>query len=103
MFMALFNAGWFVESLWTQTLVVHMIRTEKIPFIQSRASLPVIIITTTAIFVGTIVPYTKLGVSLGMYAMPAVYFIWLFVIILAYMCLVTLLKKLYIKKYGELL
>lgn len=103
MFMALFNAGWFVESLWTQTLVVHMIRTEKIPFIQSRASLPVIIITTTAIFIGTIVPYTKLGVALGMYAMPAVYFIWLFAIILAYMCLVTLLKKLYIKKYEELL
>ena len=103
MFMALFNAGWFVESLWTQTLVVHMIRTEKIPFIQSRASLPVIIITTTAIFIGTIVPYTKLGVALGMYAMPAVYFVWLFAIILAYMCLVTLLKKLYIKKYGELL
>ncbi|SCI73074.1 Magnesium-transporting ATPase%2C P-type 1 [uncultured Clostridium sp.] len=103
MFMALFNAGWFVESLWTQTLVVHMIRTEKIPFIQSRASLPVIIITTLAIFVGTIVPYTKLGVALGMYAMPALYFIWLFAIILAYMCLVTLLKKLYIKKYGELL
>lgn len=103
MFMALFNAGWFVESLWTQTLVVHMIRTEKIPFIQSRASLPVIIITTIAIFIGTIVPYTKLGVALGMYAMPAVYFVWLFAIILAYMCLVTLLKKLYIKKYGELL
>ena len=103
MFMSLFNAGWFVESLWTQTLVVHMIRTEKIPFIQSRASLPVIIITTMSIFIGTIIPYTKLGLALGMYAMPAIYFIWLLAIILAYMCLVTLLKKLYIKKYGELL
>ncbi|MBM6838733.1 cation transporting ATPase C-terminal domain-containing protein, partial [Clostridium saudiense] len=85
MFMSLFNAGWFVESLWTQTLVVHMIRTEKIPFIQSRASLPVIIITTMSIFIGTIIPYTKLGLALGMYAMPAIYFIWLLAIILAYM------------------
>ena len=69
--MALFNAGWFVESLWSQTLVIHMIRTPKIPFIQSRASLPVLTLTTIAIFIGTIIPYTNFGKILGMSPMPA--------------------------------
>ena len=103
LFMALFNAGWFVESLWSQTLVIHMIRTPKIPFIQSRASLPVLTLTTIAISIGTIIPYTNLGKILGMSPMPAVYFLWLGSMILAYMILVTILKKLYIRKYGELL
>ena len=63
--MALFHAGWFVESLWSQTLVIHMIRTPKVPFIQSRASLPVLVITTIAIIVGTVIPYTPLGAGFG--------------------------------------
>lgn len=103
LFMALFNAGWFVESLWSQTLVIHMIRTSKIPFIQSIASLPVLILTTIAILVGTIIPYTNLGKILGMSPMPAIYFLFLIAIISAYMLLVTILKKLYIRRYGEFL
>ncbi|MEG0086697.1 MAG: cation transporting ATPase C-terminal domain-containing protein, partial [Niameybacter sp.] len=103
LFMALFNAGWFVESLWSQTLIIHMIRTPKIPFIQSRASLAVGVVTTVAIGIGTIIPYTSLGTVLGMYAMPPVYFVWLIGIIVAYMMLATLLKKIYVRKYGELL
>lgn len=103
LFMAVFNAGWFVESLWSQTLVIHMIRTPKIPFIQSRASLPVIGITMLAIGIGTIIPYTTLGAALGMHAMPPIYFLGLIIIIICYMALATLLKKIYIRKYGELL
>ncbi len=103
LFMALFNAGWFVESLWSQTLVIHMIRTPQIPFIQSKASLPVTLITTLAILVGTLIPYTTVGTALGMYRMPPVYFVWLIGTILCYMILATLLKKLYVRKYGELL
>ncbi|MEG0794097.1 MAG: magnesium-translocating P-type ATPase [Anaerovoracaceae bacterium] len=103
LFMGLFNAGWFVESLWSQTLVIHMIRTPKIPFIQSRASLPVLCITTIAITIGTIIPYTPFGRGLEMFPLPVSYFPWLIGMILCYMALATVMKKVYIKKYGELL
>lgn len=103
LFMAIFHAGWFVESLWSQTLVIHMIRTPKVPFIQSRASLPVILFTTIAIIIGTIIPYTNFGIKMGMSPLPAVYFLWLVVTIFAYMVLVTILKKMYARKYGQLL
>ena len=102
-FMALFNTGWFVESLWSQTLVVHMIRTPKIPFIQSRASLPVLLFTTLGITIGTCLPYTPIGTFLGMYPMPPIYFAWLLGMIILYMALATLLKTRYAKRYGELL
>ena len=102
-FQALFNAGWFVESLWSQTLVIHMIRTPKIPFLQSRASLPVLLVTTAGMVIGTLIPYTPLGALLGMYPMPAIYFLWLVGMIVLYMLLATLLKKLYARRYGSLL
>jgi len=103
LFMSLFNAGWFVESLWSQTLVIHMIRTPKIPFIQSRASLPVLLFTTAGIIVGTVIPYTGLGAVMGMYPMPFAYFPWLVGMILLYMVLATLLKTRYARRYGSLL
>ena len=103
LFTALFHAGWFVESLWSQTLVIHMIRTPKVPLIQSRASLPVLAVTTIAIMIGTVIPCTPLGTNLGMTALPAVYFIWMIGMILAYMTLITIIKKLFVKKYGDLL
>ncbi|MFT8888307.1 MAG: magnesium-translocating P-type ATPase [Ethanoligenens sp.] len=103
MFISLFNAGWFVESMWSQTLVIHMIRTPKVPFIQSRASLPVLLSTCAAIVAGTIVPYTPFGMVLGMSALPTAYFPWLIVMILGYMLLATLIKTMYQKRYGELL
>lgn len=102
-FMGLFHAGWFVESLWSQTLVIHMIRTPDIPFIQSRASWQLTTLTTLGIAVGTIIPYTAFGKALDMVAMPAIYFPCLIVIIILYMILATILKKAFIKRYGELL
>lgn len=103
LFVSLFNAGWFVESLWSQTLVIHMIRTPKIPFIQSRASLPVLLFTSASIIIGTVIPYTVFGKILQMSAMPAFYFPWLVGMILCYMLLATFLKTMYKRKYGELL
>jgi Mg2+-importing ATPase len=103
LFMSLFNAGWFVESLWSQTLVVHMIRTPKIPFIQSRASLPVLLLTSAGIAAGTIIPYTAFGGMMGMRPMPLTYFPWLIGIIILYMVLATLIKTMYAKRYGALL
>lgn len=102
-YMALFQAGWFVESMWSQTLVIHMIRTPKIPFIQSRASFPVIAITFSGIILLTVIPFTNFGNMLGLAPLPFEYFWWLGATIILYMALVTLLKKLYIKRYGELL
>ncbi|HCD42157.1 MAG TPA: magnesium-translocating P-type ATPase, partial [Lachnoclostridium sp.] len=102
-YIAVFQAGWFVESMWSQTLVIHMIRTPKIPFIQSRASLPVTLLTFTGIAVLTIIPFTALGASIGLAALPPVYFAWLALTILLYMVLVTIFKKLFVRRYGELL
>ena len=103
LFTALFHTGWFVESLWSQTLVIHMIRTPKIPFIQSRASLQLGLLTTLGIAIGTILPYTWLGTQLEMLSLPFEYFPWLIGTILLYMGLATALKKIFVWKYGELL
>ena len=102
-FVALFNTGWFVESLWSQTLVIHMIRTPKIPFLQSRASLPVLLSTALGITLGTCLPYTPIGTFLSMHPMPPVFFAWLVGMILLYMALATLLKTNYSRRYGHLL
>ncbi|WP_240915982.1 magnesium-translocating P-type ATPase [Erysipelothrix sp. HDW6C] len=102
-YMAMFHAGWFVESMWSQTLVIHMIRTPKIPFIQSRASTPLTLMTFAGIIALTIIPFTGFGRMLGFVALPGVYFAYLALTILGYMILVTILKKFYIRRYGELL
>ena len=96
---SLFNTGWFVESLWTQTLIIHMIRTKKIPFVQSRASSPVIAMTVIALIVGTIIPFTALGGALQMTELSTSYFGILIITVIAYMLLCQLVKKIYIGKY----
>ncbi len=100
---ALFNAGWFVESLWSQTFVIHALRTPKVPFLQSRASFAVTAVTGFGILCGTLLPYTPLGVHLDMGKPPAVYFLWLAFTVAAYLALVTAFKKIYIRRFGELL
>ena len=102
-YIGMFQAGWFVESMWSQTLVIHMIRTPKLPFIQSRASAPVTLLTMTGIAVLTVIPFTALGTELGLVALPASYFAYLIPCILLYMMLATSLKKAYVRHYGELL
>ena len=102
-YIGMFQAGWFVESMWSQTLVIHMIRTPKLPFIQSRASAPVTLLTMTGIAVLTVIPFTPFGTALGLVALPASYFAYLIPCILLYMMLATSLKKAYVRYYGELL
>ncbi|MDR2962055.1 MAG: magnesium-translocating P-type ATPase [Bacteroidales bacterium] len=102
-YIAMFQAGWFVESMWSQTLVIHMIRTPKIPFIQSRASLPLTLITFTGIAFLTTIPFTAFGKSIGLAPLPSVYFAWLLLTIILYMLLAQAMKKIFIKRYGELL
>ncbi len=101
---AMFQAGWFIESMWSQTLVIHMIRTPKLPFIQSRASLPLTTITCSAIILVTAIPYIPvLGSLLGFVAPNGIYFAYMIPCIIAYMFFATSLKKAYIRHYGELL
>lgn len=102
-YIGLFQAGWFIESMWSQTLVIHMIRTPKLPFIQSHASAPVTLLTAAGIAVLTIIPFTPLGAVLGFVAPPRLYFAFLIPCILAYMALATSIKKAYVRHYGELL
>jgi P-type Mg2+ transporter len=97
---SLFQSGWFVESLLTQTLIVHMIRTQKIPFIQSTASAPVLLMTTLAMAAGLILPFTGLGASIGMQPLPLSFFPWLIGTLLAYCGLTQILKMVYIRRFG---
>lgn len=98
---SLFQSGWFIEGLLSQTLIVHMIRTRKIPFIQSRASLPVMLTTFAVMAVGVVIPFTGLGASIGLVPLPWSYFPWLVGILLAYCFLTQFVKNRYILKYHR--
>ena len=97
---SLFQSGWFIEGLLSQTLIVHMIRTRKIPFIQSRATWPVIGMTTLVMFIGIVIPFTSFGASIGLQALPLSYFPWLVGILLSYCVLTQLVKNWYIRKFS---
>ena len=101
LYVALFQTGWFVESMWTQTLVIHMLRTKKLPFVQSRASVPVALLSLAGIALVTAIPFTPLAAPLEMAALPPVYFLLLGILVAGYMLLVTAVKNLYVRRYGQ--
>jgi len=103
LFIAIFHAGWFVESMWTQTFIIHMLRTPKIPFIQSRASAPLMLFTFAGVAVLTAIPFTNLGAAIGLAPLPLAFFPWLALTVVLYIALVTVFKRIFIKRYGELL
>ncbi|WP_353234909.1 magnesium-translocating P-type ATPase [Diaphorobacter ruginosibacter] len=96
----LFQSGWFVVGLLTQTLIVHMIRTPGVPFIQSRASWPLMLMTAAVMAVALFLPMGPLASYVGMQPLPAAYFPWLAVILLCYALMTTWLKRVYIRRYG---
>jgi len=89
---SLFQTGWFVESLMTQTLIIHVIRTNKIPFIQSRASRPLIATTVCIMAFGAWLPYSPLAPALGLVNLPGLYWPILLLTLLAYMTLTQSIK-----------
>ena len=97
---ALFQTGWFVESLLTQTLIIHIIRTARLPFIQSRASVPLIATTIVICAIGVALPYTWLGEQLGLVALPLAYWPILAGMLLAYALLAHLAKSWLIRRWG---
>jgi P-type Mg2+ transporter len=96
----LFQSGWFVVSLLTQTLVVHMLRTPKVPFLQSRASAPLIGMTLAIMAVGLWLPQGLLAGYFKLQALPPAFYLWLLGILLGYCTLTTLMKRLYIRRFG---
>jgi Mg2+-importing ATPase len=97
---ALFHTGWFVESILTQTLIVHVIRTRKIPFIQSRASPVMYFFTFLVMAIGIYLPYSPLATFLGFVPLPAVYWLWIAGFLVAYSALTHLVKTWFFRKFG---
>ena len=100
-FQRIFHTGWFIESLLSQTLIVHMIRTRKIPFIQSCASWPVMLLTTLIMAIGILIPFTSLGARIGLVALPGNYFLWLLLTLLCYSGLTQVVKQWYLHRFTR--
>jgi P-type Mg2+ transporter len=97
----LFHTGWFVESLLTQTLIVHIIRTHRIPFLQSRASKPMLFATFAIMAVGIWLPFSPLARFLGFTPLPAAYFLWLAGFLVTYGVLTHLVKTWFARRFGK--
>ena len=98
---ALFHTGWFVESLFTQTLIIHVIRTNKIPFIQSRASWPLILTSVIIVAVGAWLTVSPLANTLGFVPLPPLYWLFLAIMLLCYAILTQVVKIWFIRRFGE--
>jgi len=95
----LFQSGWFIEGLLSQTLIVHLIRTAKVPFFQSTAALPILLTTTIIMAIGIGIPFTTFGATLGLVPLPMSYFPWLVAILVIYCLLTQSIKQWYIRKF----
>lgn len=98
---AFFQSGWFVEGLISQTLIVHMIRTRKIPFWQSWACPPLLATTIVVMLAGAILPFTAIGSAIGLVRLPLVYFLWLSGILVAYCLLTQVVKTWFLRRYRS--
>jgi Mg2+-importing ATPase len=97
---SLFQSGWFIQGLLSQTLIVHIIRTRKTPFIESRAAAPLALLTAAVMLAGIVIPFTPFGETLGLEPPPAVYFLWLTAILGAYCLLAQVVKNWFARRYG---
>jgi len=97
---SLFHTGWFLESLCTQTLVVHVIRTGKLPFIESRPSKFLFLMSLLIVTIALVLPFTSLAQPLGFVVPPSAYFVALYLIVCAYLSMVQIVKSWFVKKYG---
>ena len=97
---ALFHTGWFVESILTQTLIVHVIRTRKIPFFQSMASPLLLFFTILIMAVAVYLPYSPVAAFLGFVPLPAIYWAWIAGFLALYCVLTHLVKSWFFRKFG---
>jgi Mg2+-importing ATPase len=98
---ALFHTGWFVESLFTQTLIIHIIRTNKIPFIQSRASKALLATSLIIVAIGAYLPFSPLASTLGLVALPPLYWLLLVGMLSCYVVLTQVVKMWFYRKFGD--
>jgi len=98
---SLFQSAWFIESLFSQTLIVHMIRTQKIPFIQSTAAAPVVLLTSVIMAFGLWVPFSPISHALGMVSLPWSFFPWLIATLIGYCMLTQVIKVWYIREFKS--
>jgi len=98
---ALFHTGWFVESLFTQTLIIHVIRTNKLPFVQSRASRPLLLTSLVIVAVGAFLPFSPLAGALGFVPLPPLYWLFLLGMLVAYVFLTQGVKVWFVRRFGE--
>ncbi|PLP57895.1 magnesium-translocating P-type ATPase [Mesorhizobium loti] len=98
---SLFQSGWFIEGLLSQTLVVHMLRTQKIPFIQSTAALPVMLMTGLVCVLGIYIPFSPLGAMVGLQPLPWQYFPWLAGTLLSYCVVAQTMKTIYMRRFDQ--
>jgi Mg2+-importing ATPase len=96
---ALFQSGWFVEGLLSQTLIVYMLRTRRIPFFQSWPCRPLVLTTLLIMAVGAILPFTSIGAAIGLVRLPTVYFFWLSAILFSYCLVVQVMKIWFLKRF----
>ena len=101
-FMMMFHAAWFILSMISQTLIVHLIRTEKKAFIKSNASLPLLLSGLIGTIVLMALPYV-LGHSLSLVAPIPIFYVWLTILIVLYVLLTAIIKKIYINKFNHLI
>jgi Mg2+-importing ATPase len=97
---ALFQSGWFVEGLLSQTLIIHLIRTSKVPFLQSTAAAPLLLLSLLVMGLGVAVPFSPLGETLGLVPLSWSYFPWLVATLMCYSVLVQFVKHWYIRRFG---
>ena len=100
-FLMVFQTGWFIQSMWSQTMVIYMLRSPKLPFIQPKPAFSLLVTSLFALFIVTVLPYTPLAASLKLATLNGMYFLALILITVSYMLIVTIVKKVYIKKYRE--
>jgi Mg2+-importing ATPase len=98
---ALFHTGWFVESLFTQTLIIHIIRTNKIPFIESRASWPLIVSSLIIVAVGAWLTVSPLADALGFVPLPPKFWLLLAIMLVCYVTLTQFVKTWFIRRFGD--
>ena len=100
-FIVLFQTGWFLESMWTQVLILHLLRTQNV--LQSRPSRPVMLVTLLGTLCFTILTFTPFGALIGLTALPWIYFVYLVVAVLLYLLWITGAKRWYVRRYHQLL
>ena len=102
-FVSLFQTGWFLESMWTQVLILHLLRTKRLPLLQSRPSHAMLAVTLIGIVGLTFLAMAPIGSMIGLTRLPPVYFAFLILTVVCYLLVVTVAKKRYTRRFGDLL